>query len=116
MTVVEILACMAILSGLFFSVVGIIGIMRMPDVYSRIHASGKVAVLGIIGLLIGAALLMPQIALKALALAVFMVVTSPVASHAIASAAYRQDTPVYTREPGAAPDAQPSADAPQTRP
>ncbi|MCU0514345.1 MAG: monovalent cation/H(+) antiporter subunit G [Anaerolineae bacterium] len=93
MTLSEILALLALSAGTFFSVVGIVGMVRLPDVYSRAHASGKVSTLGIIGLLAGASLLMPEVTLKALALAVFLVITAPVASHAIAAAAHRQGVP-----------------------
>ncbi len=91
----EILALIALLFGFFFSVVGIVGLIRFPDVYSRIHAAGKVSTLGLIGLLLAAALLMPQITFKALALGIFVLITGPVASHAIASSAYRQGVPAF---------------------
>jgi multicomponent Na+:H+ antiporter subunit G len=84
--------------GVFFSTVGVIGIVRLPDVYSRIHASGKVATLGIFGLLIGTALLLPETTLKLLGLGLFLLITSPVASHAIASAAYRAGVPLARAE------------------
>lgn len=93
MSLAEVIANLILLAGAFFSLVGIVGMIRLPDVYSRIHASGKVATLGILGLLAGAALLLPEVALKALALALFLVITSPVASHAIAAAAHRQGVP-----------------------
>lgn len=89
MSLSEILGIAAIAGGTFFSLVGVIGMLRLPDVYSRIHAAGKVATLGIFGLLAGAALLMPEVTPKALALSLFLLVSSPVASHAIAAAAYR---------------------------
>ncbi|MFN8378151.1 MAG: monovalent cation/H(+) antiporter subunit G [Anaerolineae bacterium] len=89
----EILGLAAISIGVFFSVVGIIGMMRMPDIYTRLHAAGKVSTLGILSLLIGASFLMSEVTLKALALGLFLLVTAPVASHAIASAAHRQGTP-----------------------
>lgn len=94
MTIQDILALAALAFGLFFSLVGIIGLIRFPDVYCRIHASGKVATLGLVGLLAASALLLPETSLKAVALALFVIITSPVASHAIASAAYRQGVPV----------------------
>ncbi|MBZ0282805.1 MAG: monovalent cation/H(+) antiporter subunit G [Anaerolineae bacterium] len=90
----EVLGLLALGFGVFFCVVGIIGLLRFPDVYCRIHASGKVSTVGIVGLLVGASLLMPEITLKALGLALFMVIASPIASHAIASAAYRQGVPL----------------------
>lgn len=89
----EILAIGALVIGSFFCVVGILGLIRLPDVYTRINASGKVSALGIISFLIAACLLMPELTLKAVALAVFIVMTSPVASYAIAAAARRQGVP-----------------------
>ncbi|MCC7207144.1 MAG: monovalent cation/H(+) antiporter subunit G, partial [Anaerolineae bacterium] len=67
---------------------------RMPDVYCRLHASGKVATMGLCGLLVGAALIMPSAGLKLVALALFAVLTLPVSTHAIAAAAYRHGVPM----------------------
>ncbi len=80
-------------AGLFFCAVGVLGIVRFPDVYARIHASGKVSSLGIIGILVGTAFLMPETALEVIVLGIFLIVSSPVASHAIALAAHRQGVP-----------------------
>jgi multicomponent Na+:H+ antiporter subunit G len=80
--------------GVVFCALGVVGLIRLPDVYCRLHASGKVATLGICGLLVGASMLLPAVSLKALALATFVVISSPVASHAIALAAYRQGVPM----------------------
>ena len=76
--------------GLFFCAIGVLGVLRMPDVYTRLHASGKVATLGLFGLLMGAVFLMPATFLKVLALGLFILVTSPVATHAIAASEYRR--------------------------
>lgn len=94
MPVTELIGLLLVSFGVFFSVVGILGNVRLPDVYSRIHASGKVATLGILGLLAGMAFLMPQATVKAIALILFLLITSPVASHAIAAAAHRQGVPL----------------------
>ena len=80
----EILGAFFILFGMFFNIIGVVGIIRLPDAYSRLHASGKVAILGLFGVLIGISFLMPSGALKAFALGLFMFVTAPVVSHAIA--------------------------------
>lgn len=88
--IVEIIGLMALIFGLFFCAVGVLGVMRMPDIYTRLHASGKVATLGLFGLLLGSAILMPAITLKALALGLFILVTSPVTTHAIAASEYRR--------------------------
>jgi multicomponent Na+:H+ antiporter subunit G len=76
--------------GVFFCIVGVIGLLRFPDVYTRLHASSKVGTLGLFGILLAAALLVPGAALKALALGIFMIISAPVAAHAIAAAAHRQ--------------------------
>jgi multicomponent Na+:H+ antiporter subunit G len=91
--ILQIFGLSFVVIGTFFALVGIIGIVRFPDVYTRIHASGKVSSLGIVNLLFGFALLMPEAALRALLLGLFLVVSAPVASHAIALAAHRQGEP-----------------------
>jgi multicomponent Na+:H+ antiporter subunit G len=90
----EIIGLVIIWGGVFFCVVGVVGLIRMPDVYCRLHAAGKVATVGLCGLLAGAAFLMPSIALKMISLAVFAVLTLPVSTHAIAAAAYRHGVPM----------------------
>lgn len=86
----EILGVAALLFGLFFCAVGVIGVIRMPDSLTRLHASGKVATLGLFGILLGAALLMPTTWLRLLALGLFVLLTSPVATHAIAASVHRR--------------------------
>jgi len=80
----------ALVFGLFFCAVGVLGVVRLPDSLTRLHASGKVATLGLFGLLAGAALLMPSAWLRLLALGLFVLLTSPVATHAIAASVYRR--------------------------
>jgi multicomponent Na+:H+ antiporter subunit G len=86
----ELLGVAALLFGLFFCAVGVLGVVRMPDSLTRLHASGKVATLGLFGLLLGAALLMPAVWLRLLALGLFILLTSPVATHAIAASVHRR--------------------------
>ena len=86
----DILGVGALLFGLFFCAVGVLGVIRMPDSLTRLHASGKVATLGLFGLLLGAALLMPSTWLRLLALGLFVLLTSPVATHAIAASVNRR--------------------------
>jgi multicomponent Na+:H+ antiporter subunit G len=90
----EIIGLVILWVGIGFSIVGVLGLVRMPDLYCRLHASGKVSTVGLCGLLLGAAFLMPSAGLKLLALAAFAVLTLPVGTHAIAVAAYRHGTPM----------------------
>ena len=100
----ELLGVAALLFGLFFCAVGVLGVIRMPDSLTRLHASGKVATLGLFGSCwLGAALLMPSIWLRLLALGLFVLLTSPVATHAIAASVYRRREIVESRARAKAP-------------
>lgn len=92
MPITEIFGVLGIIVGVFFSVVGVVGMVRMPDVYSRIHSTGKIAILGMLSLLVGYSFFVPQDTLKAIMLSMFMIIASPVVSHAIAAAAFRQSS------------------------
>ncbi len=91
----ELLGLFFLLGGLFFSVIGVFGLIRFPDVYSRIHSSGKVSTLGLVGMILGTAFLVPAATLKLIALSGFLIITAPVASHTIANAAYRSGVPMH---------------------
>jgi multicomponent Na+:H+ antiporter subunit G len=91
MTIIETLGVVAVAVGLFFSAAGIVGFVRLPDIYTRIHAAGKVATMGIFGLSLGVALIMPETTPKLIALTLLLLITLPVASHAVAYAAYKQN-------------------------
>ncbi|NDJ53780.1 MAG: monovalent cation/H(+) antiporter subunit G [Chloroflexi bacterium] len=95
MVILQILGLIALGVGSFFSIMGIVGIFRFPDVYTRLHATGKVSTLGLISLMIGSGLLEPSQGLKLMALTIFLLISAPVASHAISLAAYRQGVPLH---------------------
>lgn len=82
----NILAIILVLGGTFFMLVGSIGINRMPDFYTRAHASGKVDTLGILMFLSGLAVFegFSLNSVKLLLIIAFVAVTSPVAAHALA--------------------------------
>ena len=86
----EIIGYILIVIGIFFDIAGCIGLVRLPDVYNRLQASTKCVTLGTILLLIGVALVSDVAALnaKAIICAVFILITSPTAAHAIAKGAY----------------------------
>jgi len=76
--------------GILFDVFGCIGLVRFPDVYNRLQASTKCVTLGTILVLIGVALVAGNgpTGAKAIICAVFILITSPTAAHAIAKGAY----------------------------
>ncbi len=107
---VQVVGLIALWVGVIFCALGVLGLFRFPDVYARLHASGKISTMGLAGLLLGTALIMPSTALKAIALAIFMVITSPVSTHAIALAAYRSGVPMVNAVRDEWRDAQSTSD------
>jgi multicomponent Na+:H+ antiporter subunit G len=77
--------------GVFLVVVAAIGVVRLPDIYCRSHALGKPMTLGIVLLLIGYGVFVPEVSWLKLGLTVlFQFVTIPVASHLFCLIAYRK--------------------------
>jgi multicomponent Na+:H+ antiporter subunit G len=88
----DILAIILVSVGIFFMVMGSIGLIRFPDFFSRTHAVSKVDTLGIILFLAGLAvhLGVSQDSAKLVMGMIFLILANPVASHALARAAYRR--------------------------
>ncbi|MGE0416502.1 MAG: monovalent cation/H(+) antiporter subunit G [Acetobacteraceae bacterium] len=78
-----------ILAGAFFTLVGALGLVRMPDLYTRLHASGVLDPFGV-GLILIGLMFQAGFTLTTAKLAILIVLllfTSPVACHALARAA-----------------------------
>ena len=101
---IEVLTSLLILTGVFFSVVGTLGIIRMPDVYNRIHAMSKASTLGVVSILFASSLHFlthtSAFSMKELAILVFMYLSNPVGAHAIIRAAYLVGVPLSERTVG----------------
>jgi len=84
-------ACLSIAAGLFFVLAGTLGVLRLPDFYTRLHAAGMTDTLGaeliLLGLIVQSGF--TQMSLKLLLVAFFLLLTSPTATHAVAHAAYK---------------------------
>lgn len=78
------------LIGAFLVLIAGIGIIRMPDVFLRMAATTKAATIGISTLVLGTAFHFnePEVWARAIGIALFLILTSPVAAHAIGRAAY----------------------------
>ena len=86
---IEIAGWVLLVAGGFFVMVGGIGVLRLPDLYSRMHAAGVTDTLGAALILIG---LMAQagftlVSVKLLAILLFLWFTSPTSSYALANSA-----------------------------
>lgn len=93
-------------AGVFFFAIGVIGVLRFPDFYSRLHGAGKCDTLASILILIAMALYNISdfsidsllVSLKMLAIAAFVFVASPTATHAITEAALVVGVEPWTRK------------------
>lgn len=93
----EIIMAALILLGGFFCFVAGLGVLRLPDVLIRMHASTKAGTLGS-GLILGAvAIYFADTATitRAVVAILFLLITAPVAAHMIGRAAYRSGVPLW---------------------
>jgi multicomponent Na+:H+ antiporter subunit G len=82
--------------GILLMVVAGIGLLRMPDLLTRMHASSKAGTLGaaLVLLAVGAHFGNAAIWVRVVVVIVFLLLTAPIASHVIARAAYRSGVPL----------------------
>lgn len=105
-----IMAALFVLAGTALSVIGLLGLTRLPDMYTQLHATGKVGIFGVVLLLIGVFFFglyqaSGAIVLRAVILFIFLLIVGPTAAHAISSAAYR-----FGQEPRLGPTGQDGRD------
>lgn len=77
--------------GLVFDFFGVLGLVRLPDVYNRLQAATKCVTFGTAGILLGVFVIQGfnSFGFKAILGIIFVFLTSPVAAHAISRAAHR---------------------------
>ncbi len=81
-----------LVSGGGFCISGGLGLLRLPDVYARMHAAGITDTLGA-GLMLGGLMLqggLSLVSVKLFLILVFLLFTSPTSTYALANAAYRR--------------------------
>ena len=85
--------------GLFFDLMGCLGLVRLPDVYNRLQAATKCVTMGTCSILLGTFIIVGFTAsgMKSLLCIAFIVLTSPVAAHAIARGAHRAGVKLYEK-------------------
>lgn len=97
-TVALLIAILAVVLGTLFSIVGVLGFIRFPDVYTRLHATGKVGVFGVVLLLIAVVVWEHLSWGRGLILVFFLMLAGPATAHALASAANRIGLPMKGAE------------------
>jgi multicomponent Na+:H+ antiporter subunit G len=85
------------LAGPAFALLAAVGVLRMPDVFTRMQASTKASTLGLGCLLMGAALQFGDVGsfIQAASIGAFLLLTTSVAAHVIARASYLADVPLW---------------------
>jgi multicomponent Na+:H+ antiporter subunit G len=93
----EILSAGLLIVGAVFIFIAALGLVRMPDAFLRMSSSAKGATLGVGATLLAAALFFEDLTVAAQAIATigFVMLTTPVATHMIARAAYFQGSPLW---------------------
>ena len=94
----ELAACLFMLGGALFFIGSAIGMLRLPDFYSRVHASGNSETLGCTLSFIGLMILEgPTLTAAKMAIVfIFVFVANPIGSHILGKAAYKTGHPVWT--------------------
>lgn len=97
----ELVAALLILFGVGLTVTAAIGLLRFPDVLTRMHAASKPTMLGVLCVLIAAALVLDTLDAyaKLVLVAVLQLVTTPTGSHMVGRAVYGTDADARDRAP-----------------
>jgi len=96
MSIGEAATSLALLTGCVFVLLAALGLWRFDDLYSRIHAATKAITLGVLLVIVAAALRMTHLddTLKLILAAIFQLLTAPVSGHMLGRAAYWVGTPL----------------------
>ena len=91
--VLDVVGAVLLLIGLTLMTISLVGVLRMPDTYAQLHAQGLATGPGVIAVLASSVATENAAIITFAVLAIaFVVLTSPVAGHAIARSAHRRDT------------------------
>ncbi len=92
-----VLSALLILIGTLFMLIAALGVVRLPDLFMRLHSSTKSATLGVGCVMLGAAIHFNDVGLatQALAITIFLLLTAPVAAHLLGRAAYLSGVPLW---------------------
>ena len=98
--VLDILSWVSLTAGSVFCVIGAVGVLRMPDFYSRTHAASVTDTLGAGLVLLGLMFQAEEfiVLVKLLFIVIFMLLINPGAAHGLVKAAYAQGVKVKTNE------------------
>lgn len=97
---IDIIAMIFLIGGAFFFLVGTIGLLRFPDFFTRMHATGKGDTLGAGMILFGLALQASNLltSVKLILIVIFIFIANPTATHVISKAAFKSGVSPWKKE------------------
>ena len=106
----ELLLSALVIAGALFTFIGSLGLVRLQDFYTRLHAPTKATTLGVGCLLVASSLFFSltteRLSLHEILVTLFLFITAPVSAHLLAKAALHRELPSVARLPDAS-DRQP---------
>jgi multicomponent K+:H+ antiporter subunit G len=102
--IAEIVVSFLLLVGAAFTLIGSVGLVRLPDFFTRLHGPTKATTLGVGSILIASMVYFASIGagleVRDLLVSVFLFMTAPVSAHLLSKAGLRQRVPSVTAPPG----------------
>ena len=99
MLAIDIISTIFLAAGTFFMITGTVGLLKFPDFYTRMHATGKCDTLGQIMIIAGCMIYegFTFITIKLLLVSAFYLLVGPASTHALMKAAYVTGVPVWKK-------------------
>ena len=99
MLTIDVISTVFLAAGAFFMITGTVGLLKFPDFYTRLHATGKCDTLGQIMIILGCMIYegFTLITIKLLMVSAFYLLAGPAGTHALMKAAYVTGLPVWKK-------------------
>jgi len=96
---IDVLATIVLATGMFFIITGTVGLLKFPDFYTRMHATGKCDTFGQIMVIVGCVIYegFSYIAIKLLLVSIFYLLAGPCSTHALMKAGFVTGVPVWKK-------------------
>ncbi len=96
-TILKIISAALILIGTFFFCTGLLGLIRLPDIYTRIHSTGKCNTVGVASMVFGLVIYqgIDLMSLKLIFILVFILIINPTSAHVLARGAHKYGIDTY---------------------
>ena len=94
MSILEVIICVLLVIGIFFTLAGVVGVIRMPDTFCRLQSATNIATMGAMPIALACSIYgfsesNTSLRIKSLIIVVFLLISNPVGAHAMARAAYK---------------------------